>query len=275
MTKGLEIPSEVDCTFLIVSDNNSARAHTIRILKDWFRDVETLEAESSEELPYAGEIPASNLVVILDLISIDNADLAIAHLCREFPNARVAAIFEQDLEAILLKARYGRPHGFIRASASAETFAAVVHLIADGGEIMPWTRLDNTVVQFRGNRGMHACGTIETLPPQYAYRSVNDYSGINPDAASNHLTHREQEALRLLTTGMPNKVIAHRMGISENTIRIHIHHILRKLGVRNRTEAANAGSRAGSGLFAVLLLQYKGIALSSAEQVQSIVSQLV
>ena len=235
-------------------------------LKRWKRNL-------SAHLPYADDIPVSNLVIILDLRSIDNVDLAIVHLGREFPNARIAAIFERDVDAILLKARFGRPHGFIRASASAETYAAVLHLIADGGEIMPWTRMERTAIQYRRNRGLRACGTMDTSPPLFAYQSASDYSGINPGRESNPLTQREQEVLSLLTTGMQNKVIAFRMGISENTIRIHIHHILRKLGVRNRTEAANAGSRAA--LLVTLLLQCKWIASGFVEQVESIAIQFV
>jgi len=276
MTKDMQIPSEVDFgAFLLVSDDNGVRAHTSTILKDYFHDCEILEAESSADLPYASDIRVPNLIVILDLISIANTDLAIIHLGREFPRARIAAIFEQDLEAILLKARFGRPHGFIRASAIAETYAAVLHLIAEGGEIMPWTtRMERTAIHFRSHRGLRACGTTETMLPPFAYGSANDHSDFNSEAESNPLTHREQEVLRLVTTGMQNKAIAYNMGISENTIRIHVHHILRKLGVRNRTEAANAGSRVVA-MLAVLLLHCPWGATKYSEQAESIISQLV
>ncbi|TCU06822.1 response regulator transcription factor [Rhizobium sullae] len=276
----LQAPFDVDrSTFLLVSDESSASAHTLTSLMDRFRDVEMLKADSAENLPRASDIFASKLVVIIDLMSIDNVDLAISHLDQEFPAARIAAIFERDQEdsyqeAILLKARYGRPHGFIPASASPETLAAVLHIVADGGEIMPWTKMENAnSIRFSGDRGIRACGTAEISPPQYAPRTVNGDSGLNIDVGSNPLTQREQEVLRLLTTGMQNKIIANRMGISENTIRIHIHHILRKLGVRNRTEAANAGLR--SGLLSVLLLECRWVALKIAEPTEIILNQII
>lgn len=51
------------------------------------------------------------------------------------------------------------------------------------------------------------------------------------------LTHRELEVLRLLALGTPNAELATELFISEATVRSHVLSILRKLGVRNRTEA--------------------------------------
>ena len=52
------------------------------------------------------------------------------------------------------------------------------------------------------------------------------------------LTSRERAVLSLLASGMPNKVIARRLGMSLSTVKAHAHHIIRKLRVGNRTEAA-------------------------------------
>ncbi|MCE6958667.1 LuxR C-terminal-related transcriptional regulator [Cereibacter sphaeroides] len=52
------------------------------------------------------------------------------------------------------------------------------------------------------------------------------------------LTPRETEVLELVARGGQNKVIAHRLGLSEHTVKLHIHRIITKVGVRNRTAAA-------------------------------------
>ncbi len=52
------------------------------------------------------------------------------------------------------------------------------------------------------------------------------------------LTARETQVLALLSKGAPNKIIAERLTLSQSTVKLHIHHIIAKLGVRNRTEAA-------------------------------------
>ncbi|MEO0931834.1 MAG: response regulator transcription factor, partial [Pseudomonadota bacterium] len=54
------------------------------------------------------------------------------------------------------------------------------------------------------------------------------------------LTTREVEVLSLLAEGAPNKAIAKDLDLSPSTVKLHIHHIIAKLGVRNRTEAAVA-----------------------------------
>jgi DNA-binding NarL/FixJ family response regulator len=59
------------------------------------------------------------------------------------------------------------------------------------------------------------------------------------------LTPRETEVLTLLADGLGNKEIAHRLNISEHTIKFHIRSILGKLGASSRTEAVSFGLRSG------------------------------
>ncbi len=53
----------------------------------------------------------------------------------------------------------------------------------------------------------------------------------------NKLTARQKRVLELLAEGLPNKVIAHELGISETTVKAHVGEILRKLKVYNRARA--------------------------------------
>jgi two-component system, NarL family, response regulator YdfI len=59
------------------------------------------------------------------------------------------------------------------------------------------------------------------------------------------LTPREIEVLTRLGSGLGNKAIAHRLHISEHTVKFHISSIFQKLGVSTRTEAVTAGVRLG------------------------------
>ncbi|MEV4297228.1 helix-turn-helix domain-containing protein [Microbispora rosea] len=54
------------------------------------------------------------------------------------------------------------------------------------------------------------------------------------------LTTREREVLGLLGTGLPNRLIARRLDISERTVKAHLHNIQDKLGVESRLQAALA-----------------------------------
>ena len=59
------------------------------------------------------------------------------------------------------------------------------------------------------------------------------------------MTPRELEVLQLLAEGLPNKAIAHRLGISEHTIKFHVNAIFGKLGAQSRTEAMVRATRLG------------------------------
>lgn len=59
------------------------------------------------------------------------------------------------------------------------------------------------------------------------------------------LTPREREVLVLIGRGFPNKRIARELGLSEKTVKAHVGHVLAKLGVTDRTQAAVAAVRAG------------------------------
>jgi ATP/maltotriose-dependent transcriptional regulator MalT len=64
-------------------------------------------------------------------------------------------------------------------------------------------------------------------------------SPIAPGARAEDLvSRRELQVLGMIAEGAPNSEIADRLVIAETTVQSHVQHILRKLGVRNRTEAA-------------------------------------
>lgn len=52
------------------------------------------------------------------------------------------------------------------------------------------------------------------------------------------LTSREREVLRLLVEGLTNRAIAEKLSVSIETVKSHVHHIMQKMGVRDRTQAA-------------------------------------
>ncbi len=68
---------------------------------------------------------------------------------------------------------------------------------------------------------------------------------LNSDALVEELTPREMEVLQLLAEGLPNKIIAQRLGVSEHTIKFHVNAILSKLGAQSRTEAVVRATRLG------------------------------
>ncbi len=76
----------------------------------------------------------------------------------------------------------------------------------------------------------------ETLPPLLAASLRQQRPMELPDI--DRLTARERDILKLVAMGLSNKLIARRLCISESTVKVHVKHMLKKLQMKSRVEAA-------------------------------------
>lgn len=91
--------------------------------------------------------------------------------------------------------------------------------------------------------GIRAAARGESpLDPRAARAILDARSAPDPLAG---LSQREREVLRLLVEGLPNKLIARRLQISEKTVKSHLTRIFRELGLTDRTQAALWAERHG------------------------------
>ena len=67
----------------------------------------------------------------------------------------------------------------------------------------------------------------------------------DPEDDVEPLTSREIQVLTLLAEGLPNKAIANRLGISDQTVKFHVAAVSGKLGAANRTDAVRRAVRRG------------------------------
>lgn len=107
-----------------------------------------------------------------------------------------------------------RVESFLPLDMRFDIWVSVLQLLLSGGRYVP--------------PELH----LATEPPRPASEPAASAHCIGP------LTPREREVLGLVATGLPNKTIAARLELSEHTVKLHIHHVISKLGVHNRTEAA-------------------------------------
>jgi NarL family two-component system response regulator LiaR len=130
------------------------------------------------------------------------------------------------------------------------TRVVVLTSFLDDDKLMPALRagaagylLKNAAPQevARAVRAAHAGETL--LDPVVAARLVEALAG--GEEPLDRLTPREREVLALIGRGFPNKLIARELGLSEKTVKTHVGHVLAKLGVTDRTQAAVAAVRAG------------------------------
>jgi two-component system nitrate/nitrite response regulator NarL len=85
-----------------------------------------------------------------------------------------------------------------------------------------------------------AAGQI-TLTPRLINllaRAMREDAVQPKDTGEADLTNQEQRILELVAAGKSNKLVARELGITEGTVKVHVKHLLRKLNLRSRVEAA-------------------------------------
>lgn len=107
-------------------------------------------------------------------------------------------------------------------------------------------------VRTLANGSIGVAAEFDSLAAARASELDSDAILIAPDASDadeegfdEPLTTREVEVLELLAEGLPNKAIALRLGISDQTVKFHVSSISGKLGAKNRTDAVRRAARRG------------------------------
>jgi two-component system, NarL family, response regulator LiaR len=160
-------------------------------------------------------------VILMDLVMprLDGVG-AMRQLRRELPESRVIVLTSFLDDDRLLPAIQAGAAGYLLKNAESSQLARAVREAHEGRAI-----IDPTVAA----RLVHA---LAERPPE---------SGVAVDG----LTRREREVLELIAGGRSNKRIAFELGISEKTVKTHVGHLLAKLGVTDRTQAAMLAVRDG------------------------------
>lgn len=94
-------------------------------------------------------------------------------------------------------------------------------------------------------RDVHQGKVVLHPSVSYILLQALQISNTNGLAVLHTLTERETEVLQLVAQGQTNQVIAKQLGIDERTVRVHVTHILQKLNLDNRTQAALYALRHG------------------------------
>ncbi len=132
----------------------------------------------------------------------------------------------------------------VLASSDDRPVLALRRLSLRGWSIVP---LDATPAQLQASVMAAAQGLV-ALPTALAERLQEQRSvvqAIQLESPDESLTAREREVLELLSQGLPNKLIARRLQISEHTVKFHVSSLSAKLGASSRTDAVSRGIRRG------------------------------
>ncbi len=211
----------------IVDDHGIVR-HGVRSYLAIYDDIEVVgEADSGRQAldrlraMAAGGTPPDVVLMDLAMEPMDGVE-ATREVRATMPEIEVVAVTSMIDQSRVQAALEAGASGYLVKDAAPEELALAIRA-AYRGEV----HLSGAVTR----------GLIDSL------RSAAE-PAANPLTA---LSERELEILALVAAGRANKEIARLLVISERTARTHVSHILRKLGVGSRTQAALLAVRAGLG----------------------------
>ncbi|ROR32419.1 two-component system response regulator NarL [Inmirania thermothiophila] len=171
------------------------------------------EASSGEEgVRLARSLAPDVILLDLNMKGMDGLT-TLRTLRAEGVRARIVVLTVSDHEGDIVEAMRAGADGYLLKDAEPEEILEHLHRVIEG----------HMAVSDEVTRIL--VGQLRRGPEPAA-----------PEAA--RLTAREREVLRLLARGLSNKTIALRLGISDATVKVYVKGILRKLGLRSRTEAA-------------------------------------
>jgi DNA-binding NarL/FixJ family response regulator len=133
--------------------------------------------------------------------------------------------------ALILGSLERGARGFIPKTANREETARALQRVAGGEIYVPAETMNRDPARPDELPGPPADGLEE--------------AAARAGAAIGRMTHRQREVLRLLVQGRTNRLIADELGLSDNTVKIHVSAVLRAIGATNRAQAVFIASRAG------------------------------
>lgn len=140
---------------------------------------------------------------------------AIRLLTERAPDVRTVVLTTYDLDEYVYAALQAGASGFLLKTSPTTQLVQGVRLVADGGALLA-PDLTRRLVE----RHLAAAPPGDAVP-----------------AAVRRLTHREREILVQVARGLSNAEIAARLYLGEATVKTHVTHVLRKLGLRDRVQA--------------------------------------
>jgi DNA-binding NarL/FixJ family response regulator len=211
MGSALELERELEQEFLrvvIADDHGVVRAGTRQVLET-SEDITVVgEAEDgSTALSLVDELQPDVLLVDIRLAEHNGIDVA-RQLAATHPDVRVVILSAYDDDAFVRGALEVGVTGYLLKTIPGDELIGAVRAAGRGTTV---------------------------LDPTLSTRLANAQGARGPvDGA--RLTWRERETVELLSQGLPNRAIAHRMGVSVRTVEGHLNHVFAKLGVESRTE---------------------------------------
>lgn len=212
---------------ILVVDDHPLMADAIKLALLQLAGATRVDSAGNLERAFvlAAEVPEPDLVLLdLGLPECDGLE-SLARFREQLPQLPVVVVSGASDAASILGALDLGAMGYILKTSPKDVLLNAVRLVVSGGIYVPAEALK------AGEGG--AAAPAGARPPGAT------------TAEQIGLSARQADVLGLLLKGLSNKLIARKLDIAENTVKIHVSAVLRALGVSTRTQALIAASRLG------------------------------
>jgi DNA-binding NarL/FixJ family response regulator len=196
---------------VVIADDQRVVREGLALLVGLLDDIEVVGAASDgvEAVDLAQRARPDVVLIDLRMPDLDGAG-ATRRIRAELPDTRVLVLTTYADDDSLFGALQAGASGYLTKDASAEEIERAIRRVAAGG-----THLDPIVQE----------------------RLVQAVGSAKPAPATDDLTVREVEILKLIAAGMSNGEIAATLVVSNATVKTHVNHIFTKIGARDRAQA--------------------------------------
>lgn len=232
----MNMPDNTPIRILVVDDHTLFRRGLTALLsRDPLLTVVGDAADAGQALRKAQELQPDVILLDNHLPGVSGVD-ALPSLLEAAPNCCMLMLTVSEDESDLLAALQGGASAYLLKTMEGDALTAAVHRAFHGDSVIAPEMMGKLVAAFKGASTraapVNGAAPVAATPTPQA-------------SALASLSPREQDVLRGIARGASNKEIARDYGIVETTVKIHVQHILRKLGVSSRVHAAVMASEHG------------------------------
>lgn len=262
---------------LVVDDHTLFRRGLTALLgRDAQLQVVGDAADAGEALRRATELQPDVILLDNHLPGVNGVD-ALPALREAAPNARVLMLTVSEDEHDLSAALRGGASGYLLKTIEGDALVAAIASAMRGESVIAPEMTGKLFAAYRGAAAgacagsssaalsgatsgasasassgtpadtllRTAAGALPGALVAHGQAAAGDTAQIAPSSKLGQLSPREREILRAVARGASNKEIARDLGIAETTVKIHVQHVLRKLDVSSRVQAAVIASEHG------------------------------
>ena len=205
--------TETAASIMLVDDHPLLRKG-LRQLLTLSGEMEVVAEASNgkDAIKLASELDPDLILLDLNMQGMDGLE-TLRHLRDEGVTSRIVILTVSDADDDVLSAISAGADGYLLKDMEPEDMLVQIERALSGKMV-----LSEAVTQVLAT----------------AIRNPTTKAAVGSDS----LTQRELEILKLIAKGMSNKVIARELAISDGTVKVHVKHLLKKLHLRSRVEAA-------------------------------------